>query len=79
MHTEIHLLQDIVIIFALASVVIWSFHRLKLPSIIGFLLTGMLAGPHALGLIKSVDEIEISNFITLLEDYTSASNEIYFS
>ena len=59
MHVETHLLQDIVIIFALASFVIWLFHRLNLPSIIGFLITGMLAGPHALGLIKSVDEIEL--------------------
>ena len=58
MHVQPHLLQDIVIIFALASFVIWLFHKLNLPSIIGFLVTGMLAGPHALGLIKSVDEIE---------------------
>ena len=58
MHVETHLLQDIVIIFSLASFVIWLFHKLNLPSIIGFLITGMLAGPHALGLIKSVEEIE---------------------
>ncbi len=59
MHVEFHLLQDIVIIFALASFVIWLFHRLKIPSIIGFLLTGVLTGPHAFGLVQSVEEIEI--------------------
>jgi CPA2 family monovalent cation:H+ antiporter-2 len=59
MHVEFHLLQDIVIIFALASFVIWLFHRLKIPAIIGFLLTGVLTGPHAFGLVKSVEEIEI--------------------
>ncbi len=59
MHVEIKLLQDIVIIFALASFVIWLFHKLKVPSIIGFLLTGVLTGPHAFGLVKSIEEIEI--------------------
>lgn len=59
MHVEFHLLQDIVVIFALASFVIWLFHRLKIPSIIGFLITGVLTGPHAFGLVQSVEEIEI--------------------
>ncbi|MCF8381154.1 MAG: cation:proton antiporter [Bacteroidales bacterium] len=59
MHSEFHLLQDIVIIFALASFVVWFFHKLKIPSIIGFLITGVLAGPHGLGLIDSTGEIEI--------------------
>jgi CPA2 family monovalent cation:H+ antiporter-2 len=59
MHVEFHLLQDIVVIFALASFVIWLFHRLKIPAIIGFLLTGVLTGPHAFGLVQSIEEIEI--------------------
>ncbi len=59
MHVEFHLLQDIVVIFALASFVIWLFHKLKIPSIIGFLLTGVLTGPHAFGLVQSVEEIEV--------------------
>ncbi|MGC9344094.1 MAG: cation:proton antiporter [Bacteroidales bacterium] len=59
MHVEFHLLKDIVIIFALASFVIWLFHKLKIPAIIGFLLTGVLTGPHAFGLVQSVDEIEV--------------------
>lgn len=59
MHVEFHLLKDIVIIFALASFVIWLFHRLRIPSIIGFLLTGVLTGPHAFGLIQNAEEIEI--------------------
>ncbi len=59
MHTDISFLKDIVIIFALASFVIWLFHKLRVPSIIGFLLTGILTGPFAFGLVKSVDEIEV--------------------
>ena len=59
MHTGIDFLKDIVVIFALASFVIWIFHKLRVPSIIGFLLTGVLTGPYAFGLVKSVDEIEV--------------------
>jgi CPA2 family monovalent cation:H+ antiporter-2 len=32
---------------------------LKLPSILGFLLTGILIGPHALGLVHETEEIEL--------------------
>ena len=38
---EIALLQDIAIIFGLAIVVLQVCHRIKLPAIIGFLLTGV--------------------------------------
>ncbi len=54
-----HLLSDIVIIFGLSIAVLFLFHRFRLPSIVGFLLTGIIAGPHGLGLIKAVNEVEI--------------------
>jgi len=44
-------LQDIEILFGLALVTVILFQRLKFPSIIGFLATGILAGPHALAFI----------------------------
>ncbi len=56
---EYQLLKDITIIFALSVLVIFIFSRIKIPSIIGFLITGMLAGPHGLGLIQSVHDVEI--------------------
>ncbi|MCF8034336.1 MAG: cation:proton antiporter [Desulfarculaceae bacterium] len=52
------LLKDIVIIYALAAGVVYLFHRIKLPPVVGFLLTGVLAGPHGFGLISSVHEVE---------------------
>lgn len=51
-------LRDIVILFGLALVTVILFRRLKFPSIIGFLVTGMLAGPHALGLITDSHQVE---------------------
>jgi len=52
-------LSDIVIIFGLSIAVLFIFHRLRLPAIVGFLLTGIVAGPHGLALIKAVHEVEI--------------------
>ena len=56
---EIPLLKDIIIIFGVSIVVIFICHRIRLPEIVGFLLTGILAGPHGLGLIKAIHEVEI--------------------
>lgn len=55
---EIPLLNDIAIIFALSILVILICHHLRVPSIVGFLLTGILAGPHGLGLISAMGEVE---------------------
>ena len=44
----------------LASVPIaFIFQRLRLPTIVGFMITGVLIGPHALGLINDVHAIEV--------------------
>jgi len=56
---EIPLLNDIVIIFGLSIAVLFLCHRLHVPAIVGYLMTGILAGPHGLGLIGGVHEVEI--------------------
>lgn len=56
---EIPLLNDVVVIFVLSIAVTFICHRFKLPAIVGFLLTGILAGPHGLGLVSAVHEVEI--------------------
>lgn len=56
MHYEA--LQDIEIPFGLALVTVVLFRRLRFPSIIGFLVTGILAGPFALGSIKNTHQVE---------------------
>ncbi|MGC8658651.1 MAG: cation:proton antiporter [Desulfomonilaceae bacterium] len=55
---EIPLLSDITIICALALAVIFICHRLKTPDTVGFLITGILVGPHSLGLIHHISEVE---------------------
>ena len=56
---EIPLLIDIVVIFGLSIGVFLVGHRLRIPAIVGFLLTGVIAGPHSLGLVKAVHEVEM--------------------
>ena len=56
---EIEILKDVVIIFGLSSIVIFIFSKFKLPSVIGFLMTGIIAGPYALALISDIDIIDI--------------------
>ncbi len=56
---QIPLLQDIVILLGLSVGIIYLFQRLKLPVILGFLVTGILFGPAGIGFIKASHEIEI--------------------
>ena len=53
------LLIDITIILILSLVVVYIFHRLGIPSIVGFLLAGALCGPNGLGLITNMHEVEL--------------------
>jgi len=56
---EIPLLNDIVVIFGLAIAVLFICHRLRVPAVVGFLLTGIFVGPYGLGLINALHEVEI--------------------
>jgi len=56
---ELSLLIDIVIIFALSTSVNYLFTKIKVPTIIGYLLTGVVAGPYALGFINEIHSIEL--------------------
>lgn len=56
---EIPILKDLVIIFSLSIGVILCFHRFQVPAIMGFLLTGILAGPHVLGLVHEEHIVEV--------------------
>jgi len=56
---ELPLLQEVVIILGLSVLVIFLLQRLKLPLILGLLLTGLIAGPHGLSLVKASHEVDI--------------------
>lgn len=52
------LLTDINIIFGLSIFILLIFYRLGIPIVVGFLLTGIIVGPHGLGAISSVEQVE---------------------
>jgi len=55
---EIQLLDYVIIILGLSVLVAFVCHQVGVPTIVGFFLTGILAGPHGLGLVKAVHEVE---------------------
>jgi CPA2 family monovalent cation:H+ antiporter-2 len=50
---------DLLIIFGLSIIVLLIGHRLRIPPVVGFLLTGVLSGPHGLALIDKTDDVEM--------------------
>ncbi len=56
---ELDLLKNIVIIFALSTLVNFLFTKIKVPTILGYLLTGIIVGPSMLGIIGKHDDIEM--------------------
>src|SRR5574344_1977023 len=53
-----NLLTDLLIIFGLSIPVVFTFSKLKIAPLIGFLLAGILAGPFGFGLIREIENIE---------------------
>jgi monovalent cation:H+ antiporter-2, CPA2 family len=56
---EIPILNVIGLLLGLAVVVLIVFRRFNIPTIIGFIFTGILVGPSVLGVVKASHEIEI--------------------
>lgn len=60
------LLQDILILLGFSVAIVFLLQKLKLPSIIGFLLTGVIIGPYGLSLIEAVEQVEILSEIGVI-------------
>jgi len=60
------LLQDLVILLVCSILVVFILNRFKIPSILGFLFTGVIIGPHGLSLIKAVSEVEVMSEIGVI-------------
>ncbi|HLF13623.1 MAG TPA: cation:proton antiporter [Bacteroidota bacterium] len=55
---EFTILRDIVILLAAVTFIIPLFHRLRLPTIVGFILAGVIIGPHGTGLIREISDVQ---------------------
>jgi len=56
---DLPLLNDLIILLLVSVVIAFLCQRLRLPVIVGFMLTGILIGPYGLKLIKDVHAVEI--------------------
>jgi CPA2 family monovalent cation:H+ antiporter-2 len=54
---DLPILRDLVLLITVAIPVVILAHRVKVPSIVAFLITGLLIGPHGLGLIGEGDMV----------------------
>ena len=54
---ELTLLRDLVILVAVAIPVVAIAQRLRVPTVVGFLVTGVAIGPHALGFIRDGESV----------------------
>jgi CPA2 family monovalent cation:H+ antiporter-2 len=50
-------LKELVVVLAASVFIIYVSHKLKLPSVVGFLLTGVLIGPGGLSLVKDSETV----------------------
>lgn len=51
-------LRDLAVVLAASFPVLFVCRRLKLPQVVGFLVTGVAIGPHALGWVRDADRVE---------------------
>src|SRR3972149_886562 len=56
---EYEFLKSLEVIFIASAVVIFLLYKLKIPSLIGFIIAGIIIGPHGVGLIKDTHFIQM--------------------
>jgi CPA2 family monovalent cation:H+ antiporter-2 len=56
---ESEFLKTLVVIFGVSAAMVFFLHRLKIPSIVGFLVSGVIIGPYGIGLVEDVHSVEI--------------------
>lgn len=52
-------MQELLIVLTATIAIVFVFHKLRVPAVVGFLLAGVVIGPSGLGLIKSAHQVEM--------------------
>ncbi|HAR45068.1 MAG TPA: hypothetical protein DCS05_02540, partial [Nitrospiraceae bacterium] len=55
---EIIILRELIILLAVSLPITFIFHKMKLPAIVGFLITGVVIGPHGAAFITEMSIVE---------------------
>jgi CPA2 family monovalent cation:H+ antiporter-2 len=56
---ELELLKSLVVLFGTSALVAFLLNRLKIPTIVGFLVAGIIIGPYGIGLVSDVHSVEV--------------------
>jgi len=58
-HMESEFLTTLVIILGVSTLVAFLLHKVKIPSVVGFLVAGVIMGPYGIGLVKNTRVVEV--------------------
>lgn len=56
---ELSFLKDLFIIFGVSAVVVFMLGKFNIPSIVGFLVAGVILGPHGFSFIEDIHQVEL--------------------
>jgi CPA2 family monovalent cation:H+ antiporter-2 len=56
--SDLGILRELVIVLAAVVSIVIVFQKLSLPAVVGFLMAGIILGPHGFALIRNVDQVE---------------------
>ena len=76
---EFRIIRDIVVILLVSLPIIFLFKKINLPSIVGFLIAGIIIGPFGFNLIRSIDEVEVMAEIGVMILMFTIGLEVSFS
>ncbi len=58
MHESDTILRELIILLAVSLPITFLFHKMRLPALVGFLITGILLGPHGISLVTDTSVVE---------------------
>jgi monovalent cation:H+ antiporter-2, CPA2 family len=58
-HSTTALVETILLVIGVSILVVALFQRLRVPTVVGFILTGVLMGPHGLGWVREAETIRL--------------------
>lgn len=56
---ELEILEDLLIVYVVSGLVVFLFHRVRVPSVVGLLVAGVVVGPYGLGLVGEVEQVKL--------------------
>ncbi len=52
-------LTELLVVYTVSALVVFAFHRFRVPSVVGLLVSGVLVGPHGLGLVHDLEDVHL--------------------